>query len=279
MSLSPISKSSLTPNAAVYIQGIQHDINGFIFDIEGTSTIDSECDITDHYIENNTAIQDHIGHKPVKITLKNYQGEVTTNKPQDQKTPVVITKLDTNAVLVPDSALPQTQQSQGVISNNQANDNVDTSQQNIYNQVAQSINNVQTDDSSTRQQIAFNFFKALQDNNFLFTINSYLGTFEDYALEKITPFQDEDTKYMSTFTLVFHEMRFADTQLVAFDPSKYYGRAQIQNQPATTSKSNGTNQNSPEQSELNDIINSIKAPNITNSHVSLSQQIKTVFPQ
>jgi len=70
------------------------DIGEFLFDIEGTSQITLEADITDHYVEDNTAIQDHIALKPEKITLKGYQGEVvTTEQIQNKTTAQLISKL------------------------------------------------------------------------------------------------------------------------------------------------------------------------------------------
>jgi len=55
------------------------NINGFVFDVEGSVKHDAVSDITDHYVENNTPVQDHIALKPLKITLKNYQGEIITS--------------------------------------------------------------------------------------------------------------------------------------------------------------------------------------------------------
>ena len=52
-------------------------INGFLFDIVGKIQHDLDSDSTDHYVEDNTAVQDHIALKPEKITLVYYHGEVS----------------------------------------------------------------------------------------------------------------------------------------------------------------------------------------------------------
>ena len=56
-------------------------IAGFVFDIEREHRIELKSEITDHYIEDNSTIQDHISKAPVLITLTGYVGEIY-NAPQ-----------------------------------------------------------------------------------------------------------------------------------------------------------------------------------------------------
>lgn len=51
-------------------------VAGFVFDIEGEEVFELRSEITDHYIENNTSIQDQWGRLPERVTLKGYVGEL-----------------------------------------------------------------------------------------------------------------------------------------------------------------------------------------------------------
>jgi len=53
-------------------------LNGFLFDIDDSDQVTFESDITDHYVEDNTAVQDHIALRPIQIMLKRFQGEVVS---------------------------------------------------------------------------------------------------------------------------------------------------------------------------------------------------------
>lgn len=51
-------------------------VAGFVFDIEGEETFELRSEISDHYVERNTTIQDQWGRLPERVTLKGYVGEL-----------------------------------------------------------------------------------------------------------------------------------------------------------------------------------------------------------
>ena len=55
---------------------------GFLFNILGEEVVTLTADATDHYVEDNSAIQDHIALKPITITLHGYIGEVNNVPPK-----------------------------------------------------------------------------------------------------------------------------------------------------------------------------------------------------
>jgi hypothetical protein len=61
-------------------ESIKEGIQGFEFDIVEEHTVEVEADITDHYVEDNSYMQDHVAQKPEKITLRGLVGELTYNK-------------------------------------------------------------------------------------------------------------------------------------------------------------------------------------------------------
>lgn len=50
-------------------------ISGFQFHVSKSEQIKMENEITDHYIDTNSAVQDHIAQKPVTLTLNGLHGE------------------------------------------------------------------------------------------------------------------------------------------------------------------------------------------------------------
>ena len=127
------------------------NIGYFIFDIDGTTTHTLESDITDHYTENNTAIQDHWALKPEKITLKNYQGELVTNSLipiLTAKTQLKITNRVISPLLTMKTNNPQQIQKQKVIEGNTINN--------------LNFNNIVLNNTiGLRQQSTYNFFKNI----------------------------------------------------------------------------------------------------------------------
>ena len=50
-------------------------IAGFKFNIPQREQLKFRSDVTDHYTDNNTPVQDHIAQKPIEITLTGLHGE------------------------------------------------------------------------------------------------------------------------------------------------------------------------------------------------------------
>lgn len=54
-------------------------IAGFLFDVPEEQTFVLDSDITDHFVEDNTAIQDQVALRPEKVTLRGLVAEITFN--------------------------------------------------------------------------------------------------------------------------------------------------------------------------------------------------------
>ena len=51
-------------------------VQGFVFDVFKENSIELETEITDHYVEDNSYMQDHIAEKPEKVSLSGLVGEL-----------------------------------------------------------------------------------------------------------------------------------------------------------------------------------------------------------
>lgn len=65
-------------------------IAGFKFHVPQTEMVKMESEVTDHYVDDNSVVQDHIIHKPVTITLTGLQGEYfySANELEDKLVPI-----------------------------------------------------------------------------------------------------------------------------------------------------------------------------------------------
>lgn len=75
----------LTGGVSVTVQDAQKEfINnnvGYYFDIIREHSVSIQNQITDNYLENNTAVQDHIAHNPITVTISGLAGEVFFTPP------------------------------------------------------------------------------------------------------------------------------------------------------------------------------------------------------
>lgn len=195
-------------------------IDGFLFDIKGSESVELQSDITDHWTEANSTIQDHIALKPIEITLNGYVGEVANYRRNRSKLDTILedaTRGTEDTIYKTTSAgsyfLPKlTTQAQSIA-------NSVSRLYDIYNKARDTKRDLwSTFDGSnasqvhTQQQKAFQFFKKCWESRQLFTIQTPFETFKNMAIVSISATQDEDTKYISSFELRFKQIRFALTK-------------------------------------------------------------------
>ena len=67
---------SSVANSSVVTPANMVGTGGFLFDVKGNDEVTLESEATDHFLEDNTAVQDHIIQRPAMVTLKGYMGQV-----------------------------------------------------------------------------------------------------------------------------------------------------------------------------------------------------------
>ena len=143
-------------------------LGGFVFDIEGESIAQLHAEITDHYTEDNKAVQDHIARKPKSITLKGYQGEVTYAPDGNSIAAIaqnVVQKLTEITSFLPaiSTATSQLQTAYESGSGLSGLQNLSlSSASDIYGLVQNVIGSISGD--TPRQQQAYIYFKSLWDH-------------------------------------------------------------------------------------------------------------------
>jgi len=191
---------------------------GFLFDIELESTVSLKNDITDHFVEDNTSVQDHIAIQPKKITLKNLVGELTDI---DESNPTRIfqkvgRKLTTLVPLIPTFTAAGTQafdflksvQTGGVDAILDAELPSTEDLLDLY-QIGKNFLL-----PSTNQAEVYQYFKALRDQKILFSVQTPFEFMTNMAIESLSVTQPRETRFASEFTMTLKEIRFATSEVV-----------------------------------------------------------------
>lgn len=181
-------------------------VSGFIFDIIGVEEMMLDSEITDHYLENNTSIQDQIALRPERFTLSGYVGELSNSVPNPGTS--ILTQLQAFGVVpgIIASFSPQAATVYNALSATfKNNQNIITTAANIYS--------IFSDLSTTanKQTNGFQYFYALWMGRQLCEIETPWGIFENMAIESVRAKQDENTRLVSDFSVTFKRIRFATT--------------------------------------------------------------------
>lgn len=195
---------------------------GFLFHYEGEQSVSFQSDITDHYVEDNTAVQDQISLKPIIITTHGFIGELNDVPPYalallkfaaDKLTPIGpwAPKASVTAQLAYAEAL-QLYQTANV----------------LKNAAVSAFNAITGGKAQNLQQQAFNNFYGYYQSRTLFTVQTPWQTFPNMAIMSCRAVQDADTNSITDFDLQFKQIRQAST-IAGVIPKVLEGRAGEQN--------------------------------------------------
>jgi len=200
-----------------------------LFNYEAEQSVSLSSDVTDHYIEDNTAIQDQVALKPETISTSGFIGEL------NDVAPAALIPLQTVAekLVAIGAYAPQISETAAIayakafqlyqVGASLANSAVSswssltkggaqtvingaTTQQDIANQ---------TNKSQTKQQIYFQQFYGYWKNRTLFKVQTPWAVFQDMIIQSLRAVQDAETNMITDFEITFKLMRFASTQSVA----------------------------------------------------------------
>jgi hypothetical protein len=253
----------VTPNATQgYQPQNQPDANGnvstanqppsLLFHYEGEQTVSVTSDITDHYVEDNTAIQDQIALKPVIITTHGFIGELNNVPPAalailqaaasklttiSAYTPV----LSATALLAYDEAFLLYQTAANATNSavsawssltGSGGENVlgSTGSGTTFNPI-----NGKVAGNQNLQQTYFQQFYGYWVNRYLFTVQTPWAIFQNMAIQSLRAIQSEETRMITDFEVSFKLIRFAQS---AATTTVQQNRAATQ---ASLQQNNGTN--------------------------------------
>lgn len=193
-------------------------LGGYVFDIPGEARAQLATEITDHYTEDNKAVQDHVAIKPKRITLRGYVGELTYSNNGPGALGVlqeVTQKLTVISGYLPTLSAAATQAQQALANPIKSDLTLNSvagaipGAANIYGLVK---NTLGAFGNQAHQQNAYNYFNACREQVILMGIQTPWEFLTNMAVETVEAIQSEDTIFISDFSVTFKQMRFASTQ-------------------------------------------------------------------
>ena len=191
-------------------------IAGYVFDYEGEDRLSMESDITDHFAENNTAIQDHIANKPKMLTLRGFASELVLpgiGVGVFGELELLEEKLGTTDAYLGKYTPQGLQKLQGAASAavNQVQNYANTAAQylNQAKNIAQLFGGGAA--APTKQAQAYQTLGALRDSFQVFSVVTPWTVLPSMAITSLVFVQPKDNKQMSDIIVTMKEMRFIDT--------------------------------------------------------------------
>lgn len=224
----------LTAGAIVAPPGVLQ-ISGFAYDDEKEDHVGLANEITDHWVEDNTTVQDHIGVRPVSISLKGRISELTFSVATSGAILTALSAVENTLSQVPAYIGTYTP---GV---EQTLLTAITQAQNIAVQIEQAAARLQQLASffapgpqRNKQQTAFATLSALRNARVLFTVYTPFQVFYNMAVENIDATQPAGSKTVTDFTVVMKQLQFTNSISQASFQAQYGGRAAAGYQPPTS---------------------------------------------
>lgn len=207
-----------------------------LFHYEGENVATMQSDITDHFIEDNTAIQDQIALRPEKVTVNGFIGELNNVFPVGVPNNGQITA----SLAIVDAFVPGfTSAGQQLINTAfaayqtvQALESSAVSAWGVLSgaqsqTVIGSSGIVKQGSSQGLQQAVFQQFYLYWRSRVLFTVQTPWAVFTNMAIEELRATQDELTRMITDFHVTFKMLRFATSFLETPAQFNGVGRANI----------------------------------------------------
>lgn len=199
-----------------------------VFHYEGEQTVTIESDITDHYIEDNTSIQDQIALRPIVITTHGFIGELNDVAPSFlQPIQNIANKLTIISAYTPSLSVTALIAYAEAFQLYQVAQNLETTAISAWSSLSGSggenvigssgigstvnLNTGQVSNNQTKQQTAFQQFFAYWNNRNLFTVQTPWAVFQNMAIQSVRAVQDADTRMITDFQVRFKMIRIAST--------------------------------------------------------------------
>lgn len=274
------NKSGSTPQGELIEENSKpFQLIKYFFDVVNDDTVSYNAQITDNWIESNSAIQDHIALQPITITMRglcgelvydakqaelDYESELAQAKTRNSQYTIIwkygdfkgIDDVDGKLVAIGRIAPPLsniTEMAQNNwellnIQNQKASKIVDAFKNRNNKTMAQQMNNYNGLSTNARQsrlkQVGDEFKKAILGRK-SFTVNTPFGTFENMFLQTVTLHQGQED-YIGDIDITLKQIRFAQTQTTKADEktlSELNSLAQAQSEAQNNGNTQGVNRN------------------------------------
>lgn len=194
-----------------------------LFHYEGEQSIILESDITDHYIEDNTAVADQIALKPERYTVRGYIGELNNVAPTFlEPVRAAAEKLTNIGAYAPQVSVTAALAYAEAFFLYQTSKNVANAAVSAWKTISNlstggqaqtviSSSGIKVGNAQNEQQMAFQQFYGYWRNKNLFTVQTPWAVFQNMAIERIRPTQFDESRMVTEFEITFKMIRVAST--------------------------------------------------------------------
>lgn len=225
--VSPQQSFGYQPQTSIPVAGLTgpaQEPATLLFHYEGEQSVTLEADITDHFIEDNTTLQDQVALKPIIINTHGYIGELNDVVPPAlaplKKYAEKLTVIGAYTPELSASAIEAYNQAAFIYSAGAAlRDSLVSKWSGLENQ--------------TKQADKFLQFSGYFSARVLFTVQTPWGAYKNMVIKSLRAIQDAETKVITDFEVSFKQLRFATTEVIE-NPTSSQGRGA--NQSAALAK-------------------------------------------
>ncbi len=213
----------------------------FLFHYEGEQILALASDITDHYVEDNTAVQDQIALKPETFTTHGYIGELNDITPKALSLlKLAADKLTTVAAYQPGLSVTAQLAYDEAFFLYQVGANALNSAVSAWSSVANlvtgssgqsviSASGLSVGSNQSKQQVALQQFYGYWRQRVLFTVQTPWAVLQNMALASVRAIQDAETDVITDFEVSFKMIRKASSLLASAGSAiSFSGRAGTQ---------------------------------------------------
>ena len=198
-------------------------VAGYLFNIVTDDAVDLESEITDHYTENNSAVQDHIALRPEIISVRGLVAELSGTQPlegnisqQPNALPVIpgyLPQLTPGAVQTTVQLAIAPERQKAAVSDSQS----------LYGYYE---SRTPQQPNQTKQSYIFGYFYQLWKGRQLFSVETPWGVWNNMAIMSLNANQGEDTRSVSDMSIQFK--RISVTESVSYSQGNLAERAAAQ---------------------------------------------------
>lgn len=199
------------------------DIKDLHLHIYGNETMTLTADVTDNYVENNIAYQDHIALKPKVFTVSGEVGELTWFK--NDKSNSIIGAVAQKLVPVVSFLPPISQKASSIQDKAMKIIGVVDSLDNFANRVWDLLSN---DDVNTEQKKAYKYLMMLWKRRVPIDIRTPFGKISNYVIQSVEFTQPDRTVDKSQVKISFKEFKTVIEKRRRVDKNKLQGRKSAQ---------------------------------------------------
>lgn len=239
----------LKGGVSVTVQNVQREfINnnvGYYFDIIREHSVSIQNQITDNFLENNTAVQDHIAHQPLTVSLSGLSGEIfykppvqTLNKLYAKYNNFVQSKFNNgtmaNEYLMSDKLTTITPLIPQVDNVTQIAKNAVQYVESSYKRYEKIVKNIiKKDINETRLWQIYRELKELSDTNTALIVETPFTVLGDMYIQSISLRQGNEN-FITDLEITLKQIQYADVSVTEADEkvlAKYnaYAQAQVEN--------------------------------------------------